>query len=214
MKIVEKLHVGLVHGVTRHWRYTKETFGVKPEYLMTISVADALSEGYDDVHGLDVLIRLEYPTNRIAYQLVKDFEGLNKWFECKKKDVKIARAGRVDILTTAKKQSQLVEIKGFDPSKAQIEKELTRILELFALNAGRNALVAAHLVFPSQVDCQKRIEGYGNSLMTEMAEPSLQIQVLCKKHETNEDPEYGMPVYFTNTLSIVRVDTLSSHKKL
>jgi hypothetical protein len=202
MKIVEQLHSGLNAGVTRHWRYTKEMFDIKPEYLMTVAVADALSEGYDDIHGLDIQIRLECPTRQIAYQLVSDAVGLKQWFAIKK-DVKINRKGRADILATADKTSHLVELKGFDPSKAQIEKELVRIQEFFALNAGQNTLRAGHIVFPSLVTCRGRLEKYGRTLLTD---PALTFEVVCRKHETDEDPEDGMPVYFTNSLSVSRAD--------
>jgi hypothetical protein len=202
MQIVERLHAGLSAGVTRHWRYTKEMFDIKPEYLMTIAVADALSEGYDGISELDVQIRLECSTRQIAYQLVSDAAGLKQWFAIKK-DVKINRKGRADILATADKASHLVELKGFDPSKAQIEKELVRIQEFFALNAGQNTLRAGHIVFPSLVSCQGRLEKYGRTLLTDLA---LTCEVVCRKHETDEDPEDGMPVYFTNTLSVSRAD--------
>lgn len=202
MKIVEQLHAGLDAGVTRHWRYTKEMFDIKPEYLMTIAVADALSEGYDGINGIDVHIKLECPTRQIAYQLVTEAAGLKRWFAVKK-DVKISRKGRADIVSSANGKSHVVELKGFDPSKAQIEKELLRIQELFALNAGANSLLAAHVAFPSLVTCQKRLEKYGRTLLTD---PNLKFEVHCKKQETDEDPEDGMPVYFTNSLSVSRVD--------
>lgn len=202
MNIVEQLHAGLDAGVDRHWRYTKEMFDIKPEYLMTIAVADALSAGYDGIDGMDVQIKLECPTREIAYQLVTAAAGLTQWFAVKK-DMKISRKGRADILSSANGKSHIVELKGFDPSKAQIEKELLRIQELFALNGGANSLVAAHVVFPSLVSCQKRLEKYGRTLLSGS---KLKFEVHCKKQETDEDPEDGMPVYFTNSLSVSRVD--------
>ena len=43
MNIVDRLHSGLDAGVTRHWLYTKELLNIKPEYLMTVAVNDAVS---------------------------------------------------------------------------------------------------------------------------------------------------------------------------
>lgn len=201
MKMVDQLHAGIDAGIKRHWRYTKEMFNVKPEYLMTIAVADALSNGYDGIDGIEVQIRLEYPTKHIAYQLVADATSLKQWLLVKK-DVKIERKGRADILATAHKKSQLVELKGFDPSKAQIEKELVRIQEFFMLNSGDNALVAGHIVFPSLISCEERLHKYGSSLLKV---PNLKFEVACRLQKTDEDPENGMPAYFTNSLSVTRV---------
>lgn len=202
MNIIDQLHAGLNAGVNRHWRYTKEMFDVKPEYLMTVAVADALSNGYNDVDGLEVQIRLECRTRDIAYQLVTEAAGLPQWFTVKK-SLRIRRKGRADIVASANKRSHVVELKGFDPSKVQIEKELLRMQDLFALNGGVNSLFSAHIVFPSLVTCQKRLEKYGRTLLTG---PGLKFEVDCRKQETNEDPEDGMPYYFTNSLSVSRVD--------
>lgn len=58
MKFVDRVLEGLEKGVDRHWRYTKEMFNIKPEYLLTIAVADALADGYDNISGIDVQVRL------------------------------------------------------------------------------------------------------------------------------------------------------------
>jgi hypothetical protein len=203
MSIVDRLHEGLTDAVDRHWRYTKEMFDIKPEYLMTVAVADALSNGYDSVSGADVQIRLECRTRAIGYQIVTDKADLGQWFEVKKGfDGKVKRKGRADVLVSANKASHLVELKGFDPNKIQIEKEIVRIEQLFALNGGANGLVAGHIVFPSQTSCQRRLEKYGKTLLKE---PSLTFKVECREHEGEDDPEDGMTRYFTNSLSIVRV---------
>jgi hypothetical protein len=78
---------------------------------------------------------------------------------------------------------------------------MVRIQEFFALNGGGNALLAGHIVFPSLVSCQKRLNKYGQKLLND---PFLSYAVSCRRQETNEDPEDGMPVYFTNSLSITR----------
>lgn len=201
MKLIDQLHSGLDAGVTRHWRYTKEVFDIKPEYLMTVAVADALTEGYDGIDGIDVQIRLECPTRNIAYQLVTDAVGLKRWFDIKK-DVKIRRSGRVDIVSTANKRCHLVELKGFDPSKAQIEKELVRIQQCFALNDGVNSMQGGHVVFPSLTHCEKRLKKYGNTLLTDK---TLKFEVVCREQKTQEDPQDGIPCYYTNSISITRV---------
>ncbi len=46
MNIEEQMLTGLKAGVDRHWRYTKELLHIKPEYLLTVAVADALTDGF------------------------------------------------------------------------------------------------------------------------------------------------------------------------
>ena len=59
MEIHDRISQGIQHGVNRHWRYTKNLLQIKPEYLLTISVADALSEGIaTKTHILNTLHRL------------------------------------------------------------------------------------------------------------------------------------------------------------
>jgi hypothetical protein len=202
MSVIDKLHEGLTAAVDRHWRYTKEMFNIRPEYLMTIAVADALSDGYENISGADVQIRLECGTRTIGYQIVTDRVGLSPWWAVKK-DFKrsVSRRGRADILATADKESHLVELKGFDPNKIQIEKELVRIEELFALNGGVNGLVGGHIVFPSLTNSKKRLTKYGKTLIKD---PMLTYSVECREHDAEDDPQDGMTRYFTNSLSIIR----------
>ena len=81
MKIEEQLLTGLKAGVDRHWRYTKELLHIKPEYLLTVAVADALTDGFGNFHGLDIQIRLEEPTKSVLFDLVTGSGGLKKWFK-------------------------------------------------------------------------------------------------------------------------------------
>ena len=44
MKAHETIIEGIDDGVDRHWRFTKNLLCIKPEYLLTISVAHALGK--------------------------------------------------------------------------------------------------------------------------------------------------------------------------
>ncbi len=54
MKIEDRLVAGLKAGVDRHWRYTKELLHIKPEYVLTVAVADALTDGFGNFDGQDI----------------------------------------------------------------------------------------------------------------------------------------------------------------
>lgn len=54
MNVSECIINGIKRGVTRHWGYTKDLLHIKPEYLLTVSVADALTGGVNDISGLDL----------------------------------------------------------------------------------------------------------------------------------------------------------------
>ena len=202
MTIIDQLHSGLDAGVERYWRYTKELFNIKPEYLMTVAVADALTNGYDGASGIDIEIRLETPTRTVAYAIVTQAVGLKSWFSVKK-EIKINRKGKIDIFSTLDSKSHAIELKGFDPSKPEIVKELVRIQEFLLLNSGKNSLVAGHVVFPSLRSYEKKLKKYGQLLFTDSV---LTYDVSSRKQETGEDPDDGIPVYFTNSISVKRAD--------
>lgn len=203
MDIIDRLHIGLESGIIQHWRYTKELLKIKPEYLLTVAVADSLTNGYDSVCGLDTEIRLEMSTRSVAYALITEGVGLKRWFEINK-DLNIGRKGRVDILATANRKSHLIELKGFDPNKPQISKELVRIQDYLALNSGDNSLLAGHVVFPSHRSYENLLTKYEREL--ELGADGLTCEIVSRRHETQEDPEDGIPVYYTNSISISRVD--------
>lgn len=200
MKFVDRVLEGLEKGVDRHWRYTKEMFNIKPEYLLTVAVADALADGYDNISGIDVQVRLEASTQTVAYTIVQEATSIKDWFRVKK-ELKLSRTGRTDVFAIANRQNNIVELKGFDPNKAQLEKELLRVQEIFSINEGTNTLAGGHVAFPSLTDRKKWLEKYGAALVTD---PYLRYEVTTALHTTSEDPEDGMPAYFVNCISVYR----------
>ncbi len=84
MKVSERIIDGIKRGVDRHWRYTKNLLRIKPEYLLTVSVADALTDGFDNIHGLDLEIKLEEPTHAICADLLIKSVGLRDYFKTPK----------------------------------------------------------------------------------------------------------------------------------
>lgn len=199
MKIEDQLLAGLKDGVDRHWRYTKELLHIKPEYLLTVAVADALTNGFDIFHGLDIQIRLEEPTKSVLFELVTRSGGLKKWFKSEKP--KLSRKGKVDIFLMTESTCHAVELKGFDPSAAELEKDLVRLQQLLAVNDGNNQLASCHVVFPTLTDRATWIEKKAKSVIDLATSKYALTQA---RHETGEAPEDGVPCYYANCLTVAR----------
>jgi hypothetical protein len=199
VNIEEQLLTGLKAGVDRHWRYTKELLHIKPEYLLTVAVADALTDGFGNFHGLDIQIRLEEPTKSVLFDLVTSSGGLKKWF--KEERPKISRKGKVDVFVITDTTRHAVELKGFDPSAPELEKDLVRLQELLAVNDGANRLASCHIVFPTLTNRTQWIEKRTKSVIDSSKS---KFQLTQVRHETDEDPEDGIPCYYANCLTLIR----------
>lgn len=199
MKIEDQLLAGLKAGVDRHWRYTKELLHIKPEYLLTVAVADALTDGFENFHGMDIQIRLEEPTKSVLFDLVTSSSGFKKWF--KEARPKISRKGKVDIFVITNTTRHAVELKGFDPSASELEKDLVRLREFLAVNDGANRLEGCHVVFPTLTNRTQWIEKHTKSVIDSSKS---KFQLTQVRHETDEDPEDGIPCYYANCLTLTR----------
>lgn len=201
--IEQQILLGLQRGVDRYWRYTKELFKVKPEYLLTISVADALSEGVGTASGLDLEIRLEEPTRRVASNILMDAVGWKSYF--KEAKPTISRKGKVDIYLVAEAAgSHVIELKGFDPSGSEIRKDVQRLLEFLVVNGLKNRCWSGHLAFPATTD---RSGFIAKQLEKVAIPPGLVASKTVKSVVTDEDPEDGMPVYLVHCITIARSTT-------
>lgn len=205
MNMNERIIDGIASGVCRHWRYTKNLLRIKPEYLLTISVADALTLGFDGISGLDLEIKLEEPTKSICADLIINAVGLSAYFKSPKH--KVGRKGKVDIYVKYNAKSWIVELKGFDPSGAEINKEIIRLLEFLSANGGRNQCGGCFLAFPTAIDRKSWIE---TKLAKVSVLQSLQVSFSSKRVETQEDPEDGVPVYYVNCIAFTANDDQSS----
>ena len=198
MEIHDRISQGIQHGVNRHWRYTKNLLQIKPEYLLTISVADALSEGNANIHGIDLTIKLEEPTRSISFNLMSNAIGLREYFKMLRH--KVARHGKVDIFVESEKDCWIVELKGFDPSSVEINKDLVRLTEFLSANDWSNNCQGAFLAFPTLIDQRVRLE---RMVATHLGDThTLMATVHSDKVWTDEDPEDGIPVYYTNCISL------------
>lgn len=197
MKLDERIIDGIKRGVNRHWRYTKNLLRIKPEYLLTVSVADALTDGFESINGLDLEIKLEEPTHTICADLLINAVGFAHYFKLPKH--KVNRKGKVDIYIKHNLHSWIVELKGFDPSAAEIDKEIIRLLEFLAANDGNNKCCGGFLAFPTLTN--KKIWIEKRLTMTNVM-PPFQATHLSTRVETEEDPEDGIPVYYANCIAV------------
>lgn len=201
MNASKRIIDGIKKGVCRHWRYTKNLLRIKPEYLLTISVADALTDGFDNINGLDLEIKLEEPTKAICADLLINAVGHSAYFKSPKH--KVSRKGKVDIYVKHGIKSWIIELKGFNPSEAQIKKEVIRLLEFLSVNDGHNNCDGCFLAFPTITDRKSSIE---SKLANESHLQSFQVSVSSEGVKTGEDPEDGVPFYYVNCIAFTTSD--------
>lgn len=120
---------------------------IKPEYLLTISVADAITDGFSGIHGIDLTIKLEEPTRSICSNLMSNALSLRERF--KRERHKVTRRGKVDIFVEHEKDCWIVELKGFNPSLAEINKDHVRLIEFLSANNWDNKCQGTFLAFRS-----------------------------------------------------------------
>ena len=199
ISIEEQILKGLQAGVFRHWTYTKEFLNIKPEYLLTVSVAEALTDGFDSISGMEIVIRLEEPTHNAIYTLMSEMVGLQSWISGPRPSV--SRTGKIDLFVSTEQAHYAIEMKGFDPSATEITKELLRLQELLSLNDGLNNLISTHVAFPTQIDQTAWINKH---VKLSVDATYWKHDINTVRHETNEDPEDGIPCYYANCISILR----------
>jgi hypothetical protein len=192
---------GMKQGIDRHWRYSKEMLKVKPEYLLTIFVAERLANGAGGQSGYDLSIKIEEPTRKVVSNLWVNQVGYSRFFsECFSWP---GRTGWVDIYVEQEitKEARIIELKNFDPSSAELSKEFKRFVHLLEINSYVNPLAGCHLAFPTQDYCPAWIEKWANK----HSSTKLHIAVETKHEVTGTDPEDGIPEYWLNVVSIEKL---------
>jgi hypothetical protein len=193
---------GVKQGVDRHWRYSKEMLKVKPEYLLTVFVAEQLANGAGAQSGYDLSIKLEEPTYRIVGDLLLNQVGYARYF--KERMPWPGRKGWVDIYVEHEinKEARIVELKNFDPSSTELSKEFMRFVHFLEINDYENTLAGCYLAFPTCADRKAWIEKWAYQL----SNSRLRIAVDSTYEITGTDPEDGIPAYYRNVVSFEKVD--------
>jgi hypothetical protein len=197
--LADRIIAGIKGGMDRQWRYAKDLLKIRPEYLITISVADSIIEGFDDVNGIDVIVRLEVSTWEARRDLVLNKVGWNDYFQSIID--KITRNGWLDIYVHTPPADYIVEINNIDPSRAEIVKEVVRLGQLLLINKGHNHCRTYYIAFP------KLVSEMGNVRDAVQASIDPRLSFDCPEPEpvrTDEDPENGVPVYFPVCITLTR----------
>ena len=197
MTIEQRLIEGIISASDKTWRYRKDLLEIRPEYLLTVAAADKLTDGFDGICGIDVQITLEARTRDVCFEVMKSAVGLKELVKGKR--LKLSRKGRIDIFISHEKRSWVVELKGFDPQRDQIEKELHRFIEILSANNWVNGCEACFLAFPIRYLSELRVNAVIDSILSGLP---LVATYTLENHETGEDPEDGIPAF---SILVVRV---------
>jgi hypothetical protein len=198
--IEDRILEGLAKGVSRYWFFAKNLTQIKPEYLLTVSVAESVIGGFDGVSGLDLALTLEEPTKRILADLPKD--SWNTLAKFRRQKQILTRPGKVDIYVQHEAQKRwVIEVKGLDPTRRAVRTDAQRLVELMSFSAGNNRLAGGFLAFPSLTDVSKSHIAIVDRIARAkglFATPHL------RRESTAEDPEDGIPVFYANCIAINR----------
>ena len=200
--LAERILDGIKSGVDRQWYYSKELLRIKPEYLLTVSVADKLMRGLD----IHTRIALEETTGDIVFAIRMSTLGFRDYFS--HQTLWSGRRGKVDILlsrttaTSGFKLSELcvIELKNLDPSKVEIVKDIDRLVAFLLLQPAGSPMNVGYLAFPSTTAWKERLE----AVASERAPIGIDVIVVDESVVTGEDPEDGIPAFHANVLALSR----------
>jgi len=198
-RLWDRVLEGIADGMDRQWHYAKDLLKIRPEYLLTVSVADAIVRGFDNISGMEIAVRLEAPTEAVHRDLVFDEVGWNDYFDADL--TPISRQGCVDIYVKCETGSHVVELKNINPSGAEMTKEVVRLGELLLVNDGKNHCRSCHIGFPSSTSDFAWVRDIVSASIDSRLTFSLPE---TDKIITGEDPEDGLPVYFPMCVTLWR----------
>lgn len=191
--------VALKRGMDRHWRLAKDLLVVKPEYLLTAFVTDHLS----DVLDFHTSIRLEQPTKRIVGDIWLSSVGWKRRFL--ERMPWNGRKGKVDIFVEqeAPQRCVVIELKNLDPTLRELRKDVKRLCDLLAIQSTASPLQACYLAFPTTNDwVTGLLKAVSDSVTGDVS-----LTTFSELQVTGEDPEDGLPAYFSNVARFTRTAT-------
>lgn len=94
-----------------------------------------------------------------------------------------------------------MELKNINPTKSEICKDICRLVAFLNLVPDTSPMSAGFLGFPSTSSVKIELQSLAGTLVNSTFEASAgEVRV-----ETGEDPEQGIPVFYSNVLAIRRV---------
>lgn len=161
-EIEQKIFEGLKESCKDVYRFTGKINGmIEPEYIVTVNIAKKLNEinSKNNDFGSPLVIKVEEDTRTFASECVP-LECWKDIFNPQLRDShNTDRDGKIDIaiyetIIPNNLESRLpkcpIEVKKFNPTKAEIFKDLMRNLDYFKVSdskTGENRLEKAYLVF-------------------------------------------------------------------
>jgi hypothetical protein len=207
-KLTTIVHNGVRYGVDQHARMTGYFDNVRPEYLLTVYIAESLRTH----SNYRLAVRLEEPSRRIHFHILRIARGISALgkhgppaFQRRKQNrSKRGRPESVDIFIEdeATKRCAIVEVKNFNPTPRELKKEVKRLSALMALESTKSPLQACYLAYPSHRLCDKLSGASTSAGIPELIyEPSFVLE------ETGDDGEDGFPLFYSHVLRIARKST-------
>lgn len=201
-QIAPQIHDGIKFGVDRQWNFAKELLCIKPEYLLTVSVADELSRQL----CLQTRVALEETTKDVVFAIRMSALGWTDYFA--QKSLWNGRRGKVDIfLSRNASRSRMtptevcvVELKNLDPPKVEIVKDIKRLISLLMLTPAASPMNVGYLAFPSRVAMKDALQ----DLAVSCGPDNIVATVEDAYVPTGEDPEDGIPAFYSNVLMLCR----------
>ncbi len=183
----------------RQWAYAKDMLRIKPEYLLTVSVADSIIKGFGGNDPLQIELRLEASTSRVHRDFILDEVGWKNYFSAT--HGRISRKGRVDICVRTPVGSHLVELKNIDPPDQKVIEELHRLGEFLLVNSGNNSCRSCHIAYPLSRTTPKSVR----RLVTTNIDSRLKFSIQRSARViTGEEPEDGLPAFHPICISMTR----------
>ena len=200
MKFEKCIELGIVDALHKHWKFTKRFSDVKPEYLLTVSVADRLVGGTGNFEDMDREVRLEAKFRSVAFDIIGGSVGIAQYFRIGRPLVGSFK--KIDIFVNSKKESCAIELKGLNTNATEVRKDLKRLQMLMTLNNSENRLDSAYFAFPSKFDRSN----WARMLAKKVLDPGkIKYRVLARNFPTEEAPEDDIAEIFVICVSMSKV---------
>ena len=197
--LAEQILCGIRHAEKKYWRFSKELLKIKPEYLLTVAVAETIADsGFEGITGIDLSVKLEEHTWRVLFESTCGKLNLKEYWNIAK--TWGGRRGKVDIFIKHELEPRcyIIELKGMDPSATEVKKELRRFNHFLNAAKGAANLKSCHLAFPTTTKRVKWIQKLAQSSV----DNKLAFACLDQHFTTGEDPEDGIPAYYANVIAV------------
>jgi hypothetical protein len=143
-------------AVEKNWQLSKKTFDIRPEYLLTVAIAESLSGGFEGQSGLDAEILLEEPTWSVIYTLVGEPLGLHTWLKVR---------SRVSQRNTVKKAlddavKKKAGVEAIAELRGQLENLEAELADEPWIDIGRHGRVDIFLSAPARYRSVVEVKGF------------------------------------------------------